>query len=199
MNLWRPLGTLGKSPRDLGITSYPLDSEPPSVHHASTPNTARRSGTGEPISQTELGPWLRRSEEDREPGEASRACSGRTATTLGPRGTSGSATGTWVSRPGGTTRSLRADRRTTRTEPQPGPDHRWSLRRRRATGWIDGGTGLGVPGRSGHSGAVGHRRDTMGHGSLGNRWSSRVRGRSVDGRSGLRIRVRPLGVGPRIV
>ena len=169
------------------------------MHHASTPNTARRSGTGEPISQTELGPWLRRSEEDREPGEASRACSGRTATTLGPRGTSGSATGTWVSRPGGTTRSLRADRRTTRTEPQPGPDHRWSLRRRRATGWIDGGTGLGVPGRSGHSGAVGHRRDTMGHGSLGNRWSSRVRGRSVDGRSGLRIRVRPLGVGPRIV
>ena len=79
---------------------------------------------------------------------------------------------------------------------RPGPGHCRSLRRRRATGWIDGGTGLGVPGRSGRSGAVGHRGGTVDQGSLGNQWSSRVRGRSVDGCSDSGSGPDPSGWGP---
>ena len=164
-------------------------------HHACTPNTARGSGTGEPTSRPRQELRLRSREEGREPGEAPETCSGRTATTLAPRGTSGSATGTRVSRPGGTTRSLRANRRTTRTRPRPEPDHCRSLRRRRATGWIDGGAGIGVPSRSGRSIAVGRRSDTVDQGSVGNRWSSRVRERSVDGCSGSGSGPDPSGLG----
>ena len=185
----------GNPPRNWGIPRIRLIRMPGHDHHACTPNTARGSGTGEPTIRPRQELRLRSREEGREPGEAPETCSGRTATTLAPRGTSGSATGTRVSRPGGMTRSLRANRRATRTRPRPEPDHCRSLCRRRATGSIDGGTGIGVPSRSGRSIAVGRRSGTVDQGSVGNRWSSRVRERSVDGCSGSGSEPDPSGLG----
>ncbi len=120
---------VGKSPQTLGNTSNPVDGGRSWVHPASTPNTARGSGTGEPASRMGQELRLRSQEEGRDPGEAPKACSGRTATTLGPKGTSGSATGTRVSRSDGAASSLRARHRTVRTKPRPGPGHRRSSRR----------------------------------------------------------------------
>jgi len=189
-----PLGW-GNLPCFWGILAFRLTKAMLECILPVTPNTARGSGTGEPASRMGQELRLRSQEEGRDPGEAPEMCSGRTATTLAPRGTSGSATGTRVSRPGGTTRSLRANRRTTRTRPRPEPDHCRSLRRRRATGWIDGGAGIGVPSRSGRSIAVGRRSGTVDQGSVGNRWASRVRERSVDGCSGSGSEPDPSGLG----
>ena len=156
-----------------------------------TPNTARGSGTGEPASRMGQELRLRSQEEGRDPGEAPEVCSGRTATTLGPRGTSGSATGTRVSRPGGAATSLRARSQTARVRPRPGPGHRRSSRRRRAsrgpTVRPDSGarsTGLFRRRAEGQNGRPGSHRGPVDESGPGT---------EVDGRSGIRIRVTPLG------
>ena len=121
-------------------------------------------------------------------------CSGRTATTLGPRGTSGSATGTRVSRPGGAATSLRVRSQTARARPQPGPGHRRSSRRRRAsrgpTVRPDSGarsTGLLRRRAEGQDGRPGSHRGPVDESGPGT---------EVDGLSGIRIRVMPLGAEP---
>jgi len=116
-----------------------------------------------------------------------------------PPGTesSGSATGTRVSRPGGTASRLRATDRSARTRHPPEPDHRRSLWSRRAPEGTGGGTGTGVPGRPGPSTAVGRR---------GARWTRvppGTGGRAGSGSGGRRIirarvRVPPFGEVPRV-
>jgi len=127
-----PLGW-GNLPCFWGILAFRLTEAMLECILPVTPNTARGSGTGEPASRMGQELRLRSQEEGRDPGEAPEMCLGRTATTLEPRGTSGSATGTRVSRPGGAATSLRARSQTARARPRPGPGHRRSSRRRRAS------------------------------------------------------------------